>query len=111
MAVFRAARSTWSRVYYNSAISLPLAVLSSGGRFAFWTATWSREAVLVIALSCLGTTIPRDAQTSALWNGGEKMGQAPLGRTVLEWRRHAQQSSPPLLTIATCAEQAPPLGS
>jgi GDP-mannose transporter len=48
--------STYSRVYYNSAISLPLAVLSSGGRFVFWTADWSREAVLVIALSCVGST-------------------------------------------------------
>lgn len=47
--------STWTRVYYNNALSLPLAVLSASlsRDLAFLRTPWSFEAVLVVTASCI----------------------------------------------------------
>jgi len=47
--------STWTRVYYNNTLSLPLALLSSValGSGRFMTADWNLPTVLVLLLSCV----------------------------------------------------------
>lgn len=47
--------STWTRVYYNNTLSLPLAFLSSLalGFGRFLTAEWNRTTILALLLSCV----------------------------------------------------------
>jgi len=47
--------STWTRVYYNNALSIPLVVISSGmlGFGQFLTVEWGVEHGLIVGLSCV----------------------------------------------------------
>merc|ERR1712032_1095627 len=47
--------STWTRVYYNSVLALPMAVVSAFliGDLKFATATWSGPAIVAVLLSCV----------------------------------------------------------